>query len=44
VDESGTTFATRMMNKKYGLDGLQRTGQQRTEFSQLKKFGDRAFE
>jgi hypothetical protein len=44
MDESGTTFATRMMNKKYGLDGWARTGQQGTEFSQLKKFGDRAFE
>ena len=44
VKESGTTFATRMMNKKYGVGQWERTGQQGTEFSQLKKFGDRAFE
>jgi hypothetical protein len=44
VNESGTTFATRMMNKKYGPGGWERAGQQGTEFSQLKKFGDRAFE
>jgi hypothetical protein len=44
VNENGTTFATRMMNKKYGVGGWERTGQQGTEFSQLKKFGDRAFE
>jgi hypothetical protein len=44
VEESGTTFATRMMNKKYGVGGWERTGQQGTEFSELKKFGDRAFE
>ena len=44
VHESGTTFATRMMNKKYGIGQWQRTGQQGTEFSQLKKFADRGFE
>jgi hypothetical protein len=44
MEESGTTFATRMMNKKYGVGQWERTGQQGTEFSQLKKFGDRAFE
>jgi hypothetical protein len=44
VQESGTTFATRMMNKKYGVGGWERAGQQGTEFSELKKFGDRAFE
>lgn len=44
VDESGTVFATRMMNKKYGVGGWEREGAQGTEFSQLKKFGDRAFE
>lgn len=38
VNESGTTFATRMMNKKYGVGGWERTGQQGMEFSQLKKF------
>jgi RHS repeat-associated protein len=43
VGESGTVFATRMMDKKYGLGGWDRVGQQGTEFSQLKKFGDRAF-
>jgi hypothetical protein len=44
VHESGTTFATRMMNKRYGVGGWERTGQQGTEFSELKKFADRAFE
>ncbi|HET7502562.1 MAG TPA: DUF4157 domain-containing protein [Kofleriaceae bacterium] len=44
VNESGTTFATRMMNKRYGIGGWERMGPQGTEFSQLKKFGDRAFE
>src|SRR5262249_36334918 len=38
VNESGTTFATRMMNKKYGIGGWERTGQQGKEFSELKKF------
>jgi hypothetical protein len=42
--ENGTTFATRMMNKKYGVDGWEKTGQQGTEFSELRKFGDRGFE
>jgi hypothetical protein len=44
VDESGTTFATRMMNKKYGAGDWEKVGEHNTEFSQLKKFGDRAFE
>jgi hypothetical protein len=44
VNESGTTFAARMMNKKYGIGGWERAGQQGTEFSELKKFADRAFE
>ena len=44
IHESGTTFATRMMNKRYGIGGWDHTGQQSIEFSQLKKFGDRAFE
>jgi len=44
VHESGTTFATRMMNKRYGVGGWERTGQQSTEFSELRKFADRAFE
>ena len=44
IDENGSTFATRMMNKRYGVDGWEKTGQHNTEFSQLKKFGDRAFE
>jgi hypothetical protein len=44
IHESGTTFATRMMNKKYGIGGWDQTGQQSIEFSQLRKFGDRAFE
>jgi len=44
VDESGTAFATRMMNKKYGVDGWEKIGEQNAEFSKLKKFADRAFE
>jgi Domain of unknown function (DUF4157) len=44
IDENGTTFATRMMNKRYGEGGWEKVGQHNTEFSQLKKFGDRAFE
>jgi hypothetical protein len=44
IDENGTMFATRMMNKRYGVGGWEKTGQHNTEFSQLKKFGDRAFE
>jgi len=44
VNESGTTFATRMLNKRYGVGQWQHSGQQGTEFSKLKKFGDRAFE
>jgi len=43
VNESGTTFAARMMNKKYGVGGWKRTGQQGKEFSELHKFADRAF-
>ena len=44
IDENGTIFATRMMNKKYGVGGWEKVGEHNTEFSQLKKFGDRAFE
>jgi len=44
VNESGTTFATRMMNRKYGIGKWRRAGQQGDEFSQLKKFADRGFE
>ncbi|MEZ4364493.1 MAG: hypothetical protein R3B48_30230 [Kofleriaceae bacterium] len=44
VDESGVEFATRMMDKKYGAGSWSREGKHATEFSQLKKFGDRAFE
>ena len=43
VNESGKQFASRMMDKKYGVGNWERKGQQGTEFSQLKKFGDRAF-
>ena len=44
VNESGVDFATRMMDKQYGSGRWSREGNQATEFSQLKKFGDRAFE
>jgi hypothetical protein len=44
VHESGTTFATRMMNKRYGIGNWEKVGQQGIEFSELRKFGDRAFE
>jgi hypothetical protein len=44
IDENGTIFATRMMNKRYGVGGWEKVGQHNTEFGQLKKFGDRAFE
>ena len=44
VNENGVAFATRMINKRYGARGWERTGRQGSEFSQLKKFGDRAFE
>jgi hypothetical protein len=44
IDENGTMFATRMMNKRYGVGGWEKVGEHNTEFSQLKKFGDRAFE
>jgi hypothetical protein len=44
VHENGTTFATRMMNKRYGVGAWKKAGQHNTEFSQLKKFADRAFE
>jgi hypothetical protein len=44
IHEDGTTFATRMMNKRYGVGGWEKVGQHNTEFSELKKFGDRAFE
>jgi len=44
VDENGTTFATRMMNRRYGVGAWEKAGEQNAEFSKLKKFGDRAFE
>jgi hypothetical protein len=44
LHEDGTTFATRMMNKKYGVGGWEKVSQHNTEFSQLKKFADRGFE
>jgi uncharacterized protein DUF4157 len=44
VHENGTGFATRMMNKRYGVGAWKKAGQHNTEFSQLKKFADRAFE
>jgi len=44
VNESGTTFATRMMNKRYGVGRWTTSGDQYTEFNKLRKFGDRAFE
>jgi YD repeat-containing protein len=44
VDETGIDFATRMLNTKYGAGNWTRKGQQGREFSQLKKYGDRAFE
>lgn len=44
INESGKEFARRMMDGKYGVGEWTRTGQQGEEFSQIKKFGDRAFE
>jgi len=44
VDENGTIFATRMMDKRYGTGAWEKVGKHNTEFSQLKKFADRAFE
>lgn len=44
VHENGVTFATRMMNKKYGVEGCKTTGDHYSEFDKLRKFGDRAFE
>jgi hypothetical protein len=44
VHENGATFATRLMNKKYGVGRWKKVGVQNTEFSKLRKFGDRAFE
>jgi hypothetical protein len=43
VHENGATFATRMMNKRYGVGRWKKVGEQNTEFSKLRKFGDRAF-
>lgn len=43
IHEDGKMFATRMMDRKYGKGGWQRTGQQGEEFSELRKFADRAF-
>jgi hypothetical protein len=44
INESGATFATRMMNKRYGVGRWAKEGQQYSEFNKLRKFGDRAFE
>ena len=44
VHENGVTFATRMMNKKYGAGRWKLAGDQYSEFNKLRKFGDRAFE
>jgi Spy/CpxP family protein refolding chaperone len=44
LHENGEAFATRMMNRRYGLGGWERTGIQKSEFSKLHKFADRAFE
>jgi hypothetical protein len=44
MDENGTTFATRMMNKRYGAGRWSMKGDQYEEFNKLRKFGDRAFE
>lgn len=44
VGEPGIDFATRLMDKHYGAGNWSREGKQATELSQLKKFGDRAFE
>ena len=43
VNENGTTFATRMMNKRYGVGRWTMKGDQYAEFNKLRKFGDRAF-
>ncbi len=42
--ESGTQYAKRMMDSKYGSGNWSRSGQQGREFSQLKKYADRHFE
>jgi hypothetical protein len=44
IDENGTTFATRMMNKRYGAGRWTMKGDQYEEFNKLRKFGDRGFE
>lgn len=44
VNENGTTFATRMMNKRYGVSRWTMKGEQYAEFNKLRKLGDRAFE
>jgi hypothetical protein len=44
VHENGVTFATRMMNKRYGVGRWKTTGDHYSEFNKLRKFGDRAFE
>ncbi|HEX8114313.1 MAG TPA: DUF4157 domain-containing protein [Kofleriaceae bacterium] len=43
VNENGTTFATRMMNKRYGVGRWMMKGDQYEEFNKLRKFADRAF-
>jgi RHS repeat-associated protein len=42
VGEKGEDFATRLLDEKYGQGGWTRGG--RTEFSQIQKWADRAFE
>jgi hypothetical protein len=44
VNENGATFASRMMNKRYGVGRWKKEGDQYAEFNKLRKFGDRAFE
>ncbi|EYF02508.1 PAAR-like domain-containing protein [Chondromyces apiculatus] len=43
VEESGKDFARRLMDEKYGKGGWSDTGPS-SEFNQIKKWGDRAFE
>jgi hypothetical protein len=43
VSENGSMFATRMMNKRYGVGRWTMKGDQYEEFNKLRKFGDRAF-
>ncbi len=42
--ESGTDFAKRMMNEQYGEGNWSRKGDMAKQYSEIKKYGDRAFE